>query len=45
MVTEEGNPVIAPGDYTISIGGGQPDTGTAVATGHIHIEGQHALPE
>ena len=27
MVTEDGNPIIAQGDYTISIGGGQPDTG------------------
>ena len=26
MVTENGNPIIAQGDYTISIGGGQPDT-------------------
>ena len=29
MVTEDGNPIIAQGDYTISIGGGQPDTGSA----------------
>jgi beta-glucosidase len=27
MVTELGSPIVAAGDYTISIGGGQPDTG------------------
>src|SRR5665213_224226 len=27
MVTEDGNPIVAAGDYTVSIGGGQPDTG------------------
>ena len=25
MVTEDGNPIISPGEYTISIGGGQPE--------------------
>ena len=45
MVTEEGNPIIAPGDYSISVGGGQPDSGAAGVTGHFHIESQYALPE
>ena len=45
MVSEDGNPTIAPGDYTISVGGGQPDTGAPGVTGHFHIEGQYALPE
>ena len=45
MVTEDGNPIIAPGDYTISVGGGQPDTGATVVIGHFHIDGQYALPE
>ena len=45
MVTEDGNPIIAQGNYTISIGGGQPDTAAPVATGHFHIDGQYALPE
>ena len=45
MVTEDGNPIIAQGDYTISIGGGQPDTGAVVAIGKFHVEGQYALPE
>ncbi len=37
--------MIAQGDYTISIGGGQPDTGAPVVTGKFRIEGQIALPE
>ena len=45
MVTEDGNPIIAQGDYTISIGGGQPSTAAPVATGHFHVDGQYALPE
>jgi beta-glucosidase len=45
MVTEDGNPIVAQGDYTISVGGGQPDTGAPGVTGHFHIEGQYALPE
>jgi beta-glucosidase len=45
IVTQDGNPIIAQGDYTISIGGGQPDTGASVVTGKFHIEGQIDLPE
>jgi beta-glucosidase len=45
MVTEDGNPIVAQGDYTISIGGGQPDTGAPDVSGHFHIDGQYALPE
>ncbi len=45
MVTENGNPIIAQGDYTISIGGGQPDTEAPAVTGRFRIEGQVALPE
>ncbi|HEY2857164.1 MAG TPA: glycoside hydrolase family 3 C-terminal domain-containing protein [Terracidiphilus sp.] len=45
MVTEDGNPIVAEGNYTISIGGGQPDTGAPVAAGNFHIEGQITLPE
>lgn len=45
MVTQYGNPIVAPGDYTISIGGGQPDTGAPVVTGKFHIDGQIDLPE
>jgi beta-glucosidase len=45
MVTEDGNPIVAQGEYTISIGGGQPDTEAPGVTGHFNIAGQHALPE
>ena len=45
MVTENGNPIIAQGDYTLSIGGGQPDTGVPSVSSHFHIDGQYALPE
>jgi beta-glucosidase len=45
MVTIEGNPIIAAGDYTLSIGGGQPDTGAPTVSGHFHIDGQLALSE
>jgi beta-glucosidase len=45
MVTEDGNPIIAQGDYTITIGGGQPDTGAPGVTGKFRIDGQYALPE
>jgi beta-glucosidase len=45
MVTEEGNPIVAAGEYAVSIGGGQPDTGAPVASGPIRIDGQFALSE
>ena len=45
MVTEDGNPMIADGDYTISIGGGQPDTEAPGVTGRFSVEGQIDLPE
>jgi hypothetical protein len=45
MVTEPGNPIIAGGDYSVTIGGGQPDTGAAGVTAHFHVDGQITLPE
>ena len=45
MVNRDGNPMVVEGDYTISMGGGQPGTGAPVATGKFRIEGQIALPE
>ena len=45
MVTEDGNPIIAGGEYTISIGGGQPDTGASTISGHFTIDGKLSLPE
>jgi beta-glucosidase len=45
MVTENGDPIIAAGDYSISIGGGQPDTGAPSISGKFHVDGQLALAE
>jgi beta-glucosidase len=45
MVTEAGDPIIAQGDYTIIIGGGQPDTGAPGVSGRFHIESKISLPE
>jgi beta-glucosidase len=45
MVTEDGNPIITPGEYTISAGGGQPDTAAPRVSGHFRFEGQLSLPE
>ncbi len=45
MVTVTGQPIIAAGDYTISVGGGQPDTSAPTVSGHFHVAGQIGLPE
>jgi beta-glucosidase len=45
MVTEGGDPIIAEGQYKISIGGGQPGTGAPIATGTFQIKGKLNLPE
>ena len=45
MVTEAGEPVIAAGDYSVSIGGGQPGTPAQTVTGTFHINGTKTLPE
>ena len=45
MVTEAGDIVVAEGDYTVSVGGGQPDTGAPFVTGKLSVKGTQALPE
>jgi beta-glucosidase len=45
MVNEAGDIMVAAGDYTVSVGGGQPDTGVASASGRVAITGQLTLPE
>ncbi len=45
MVTEAGEPIVAEGDYTLSVGGGQPETGAEVVTGNFHVTGTKTLPE
>jgi beta-glucosidase len=45
MVTEAGDPIIARGAYTVSVGGGQPLAGAAVVTHTFHVNGHLLLPE
>jgi beta-glucosidase len=44
-VTEAGDRVVAAGDYTLTVGGGQPDTGAPVATARFTIKGTTKLAE
>jgi len=45
MVTDLGDIIVAEGEYTVSIGGGQPKTGAPSATGTFHVQGAITLPE
>ena len=45
MVTEDGKPVIAEGQYSVSIGGGQPNTGAPAVAGTFQVIGTKTLPE
>jgi beta-glucosidase len=45
MVSEAGEPIIAEGDYSVSVGGGQPGTVAPSATGSFHVTGTKTLPE
>ena len=45
MVTEAGDPIVAEGEYGVSVGGGQPQTRASVVTGSFNIEGRMKLPE
>ena len=45
MVTTAGNPVVAEGEYTLFVGGGQPDTGAAGLSQNFHIISNLTLPE
>jgi len=45
MVTEAGEPIIPEGKYSVSIGGGQPNTGAATVEGTFQGEGSFVLPE
>jgi beta-glucosidase len=44
-VNESGDPIIAPGSYVLSIGGGQPGTGAPTVEAGFRITGQIQLPE
>lgn len=45
MVTEAGDPVISQGKYSVSIGGGQPNTGAPTVSGSFEVKGSKTLPE
>ncbi len=45
MVTEAGEPIVAEGTYTISVGGGQPGTGAPAVSGSFNVKGTMTLPE
>ncbi len=45
MVTDFGSPIIAEGDYTLSLGGGQPEGNSPGVTGKFHVDGTYTLPE
>lgn len=45
MVSESGEPIVAEGKYTVSVGGGQPDTGASFVTGSFEVQSRVALPE
>jgi len=40
LVTEAGGLIVAPGKYSVSIGGGQPGTGASTVTGSFEINGR-----
>jgi beta-glucosidase len=45
LVNESGDRVVTAGDYTISVGGGQPGASTAGVQTRLSIEGNETLPE
>jgi beta-glucosidase len=45
MVSEAGEPIVAAGEYMVSIGGGQPKTGAPVAAGTFKVKSNLTLPE
>jgi beta-glucosidase len=45
MVTKAGEPIIAEGQYAISVGGGQPYSGVQVLTKTFNVKGKLVLPE
>ena len=45
MVSEAGEPMIAEGQYTVSVGGGQPETEAPAVAGKFQVKGTRALPE
>jgi beta-glucosidase len=45
MVTEDGVPIVAEGEYRVWVGGGQPHTGVQTLTQSFKVQGKLVLPE
>ena len=45
MVSEPGEPIIAEGGYSVSVGGGQPNTGSPTVSGTFQVKNTKVLPE
>jgi beta-glucosidase len=45
MVTEAGEPMVAEGQYNVSVGGGQPGTGAKVVNATFSVKGKMVLPQ
>jgi beta-glucosidase len=45
MVTKDGVPVVAEGEYTLTVGGGQPKTAAPTVTQNFKVKGKLVLPE
>jgi beta-glucosidase len=45
IVTENGDPTIPAGKYTVTVGGGQPNTAAATVSGDFSMDGSLKLPE
>jgi len=45
MVSDAGEPIIAEGRYSVSVGGGQPGTGAPTVAGNFDVKGRIVLPE
>jgi beta-glucosidase len=45
MITEAGDPIIVAGEYSVSVGGGQPNTGAPMVLGKFQVKGTKKLPE
>jgi beta-glucosidase len=44
-VTQAGDRIVAPGVYTLAVGGGQPGTGASFASAKFNVTGQVTLPQ
>jgi beta-glucosidase len=45
MVSEAGEVIIPQGEYSVSVGGGQPNTGAPTVAGSFEVKGTQNLPE